>query len=75
MYDEQPPADVTDIRLWQDAQPVLRRHHQDSFPHERRCAFCHVEWPCQPRLWADQADRASRIPVAVRWPSPGPGGF
>jgi hypothetical protein len=58
--DEVPPPDVTDIRLWRDTQPVLRRHSQDVFPHEKRCSFCHRPWPCQPRLWADQADRLSR---------------
>jgi hypothetical protein len=69
IYDEEhPPPDVIDLRLWQDAQPVLRRHHQDKFPHEQRCAFCHAQWPCQPRTWADQADRAARIPVSIRWP-------
>jgi hypothetical protein len=58
--DERPPGDVVDVRLWRDAQAIIRRHRQDGFPNERRCAFCHNPWPCQPRRWADQADRVSR---------------
>ncbi len=63
----QPPADVTDLRLWRDAQKVLRRHRQGDFPNERGCAFCHEPWPCQPRLWADRADRIARRPPEGGW--------
>jgi hypothetical protein len=58
----QPPADVTDVRLWRDAQAIMARHHQDGFPNEARCAFCHESWVCQPRDWANEADRLSRAP-------------
>jgi hypothetical protein len=50
---------------------VLRRHHQDTFPHERRCAFCHGDWPCQPRMWANEADRLARVPAGTQWLGPG----
>lgn len=56
----QPPADVADVRLWRDAQAILVRHRQDKLPHEGRCAFCHEPWPCEPRGWAEAADRLSR---------------
>jgi hypothetical protein len=58
--DKRPPADVIDVRLWRDAQAIISRHRQDVFPHEHRCAFCHAEWVCQPRDWANRADRLSR---------------
>jgi len=58
--EKRPPADVTDVRLWRDAQAIISRHRQDVFPHEHRCAFCHAEWVCQPRDWANRADRLSR---------------
>jgi hypothetical protein len=58
--DDRPPADVTDVRLWRDARAISIRHRQDSFPHERRCAFCHEPWVCQARRWADEADRLAR---------------
>jgi hypothetical protein len=59
-HERPPPADVNDVRLWRDAQAVMSRHHQDTFPHEGRCAFCHHQWVCQPRDWANKADRLSR---------------
>jgi hypothetical protein len=58
--DEHIPFDVTDPRLWRDAQAVIRRHIRDGFPNERLCAFCHTPWPCQPRRWADHAARLAR---------------
>jgi len=58
--EDRPPSDVVDVRLWRDAQAIIRRHRQDAFPNERRCAFCHQPWVCQARDWANKADRLAR---------------
>ena len=57
---DQPPPEVRNVLLWRQARHNQQTHdchpHQDSAP---TCRFCGTEWPCDPRLNADEALAAS----------------
>jgi len=63
--DQSEPTDVVDRLLWRDAQQILGRHTEPDL--DGNCRWCGRDWPCAPRLVAENAEAASRRPWNEAW--------